>query len=390
MHQENPLRRSVIFAIGAAIVAPAAVVVVALAANAGTITYQAESSANTLSGGAVVKSCSGCAGGKKVGNVGNNAGTLRFNGINAAVSGSAKIAIRYVNGGTTNRTATMRINGGTASTKTFPPSGGWAKSATLTVTATLKAGSNTITFANPTAGKWAPDFDQVTVTTADSTTDPYARIPKTDALVEVTTNKLEVALTLDDGPWPYSGPGTLKFLDLIKSKGAHETIFMIGQQIGDLPSALVNEVSNGDQVGNHTWTHPDLTTLSAAEVQSQLTQTTAKIKSTCGQTPKVFRPPYGATNATINQQARSLGLVPILWSIDSEDWTLPGVPTIVNNVMSQIHPGAIVLMHDGGGDRTQSYQALSQILDQLKAKGYSVVTIDQLVHDGTPVTQTTL
>jgi peptidoglycan/xylan/chitin deacetylase (PgdA/CDA1 family) len=206
----------------------------------------------------------------------------------------------------------------------------------------------------------------------------------------VTTSKLEVALTLDDGPWPYSGPGTLKFLDLIKSKGAHETLFMIGQQIADVPSAPVREVSEGDQIGNHTWDHSDLTTLSAAGVQSQLSQTQAAIKAACGQAPKVFRPPYGATNATINQQVRSLGLVPILWSLDSEDWRLPGVPTIVNNVMSQIHPGSIVLMHDGGGDRTQSYQALSQILDQLKAKGYSLVTVEQLLRDGTPVTQTTL
>jgi peptidoglycan-N-acetylglucosamine deacetylase len=373
------------------VLASVSIVVVAVTASASTTTYQAEASTNTRTGAANVKSCTGCAGQQKVGNVGNNAGTLQFNGVAAAVAGPAKITIQYVNGSAKSRTASLSVNGGSPTTTSYPPTTNWQTPGTLTLTATLKAGKNTLTFANPTAGSYAPDFDQITVVTADPpTADPYAGIAKTDALVEVTTTKPEVAITFDDGPWPYDGPGTLKFLDLVKSKGAHVTFFMIGQQVADLPSALTREVAEGHQLGNHTWTHPDMTTLDAASRKTQWTQTTAAIRTASGQSPKVWRPPYGATSATINQESRALGMVPVLWNIDSEDWQLPGVPTIVTNVMSQIHPGSIVLMHEGGADRTQTYEAVSQIFDQLNAKGIAVVTVDQLLRDGTPVTQPTL
>jgi peptidoglycan-N-acetylglucosamine deacetylase len=377
-------------AAGAAVLASTSIVIVAAIASASTTTYQAEASANTRTGGANVKSCTGCAGQKKIGNVGNNSGTLRFNGITAASAGQAKITIRYVNGGTKSRTATLSVNGGTPTTTTYPPTADWQTPGTLTLMATLKAGDNTLTFANPVAGSYAPDFDEITVVTADPTTDSYGRIPTTDALVEVTTTKPEVAITFDDGPWTYSGPGTPKFLDLVKSKGAHVTFFTIGLQVADLPTAVSREVAEGHQVGNHTWTHADMTTLDAASRQTQWTQTTAAIKAASGQSPKVWRPPYGSTNATINKESRALGMAPVLWNIDSEDWKLPGVSTIVTNVMSQIHPGSIVLMHDGGGDRTQTYQAATQILDQLAARGLAVVTIEQLLRDGTPVTEPTL
>jgi peptidoglycan-N-acetylglucosamine deacetylase len=143
-------------------------------------------------------------------------------------------------------------------------------------------------------------------------------------------------------------------------------------------------------LGNHSWTHPDLTTLDAASRRTQWTQTTTAIRAASGRSPKVWRPPYGSTNATINQESRALGMAPVLWNLDSEDWRLPGVPTIVTNVMSQIHPGSIVLMHDGGADRTQTYEAVTQIFDQLNAKGIAVVTVEQLLRDGTPVTRPAL
>jgi hypothetical protein len=240
-----PLRRSILLAAGAAVLASVSIVVVAAMASASTTTYQAEASTNTRTGGANVKSCTGCAGQQRVGSVGNNAGTLQFNGIAAGVAGQAKITIRYVNGSTKSRTATLSVNGATPTTTTYPPTANWQTPGTLTLMATLKAGDNTLKFANPEVGRYAPDFDEVTVVAADATTDPYARVANADALVEVTTTKPEVAITFDDGPWPYSGPGTLKFLDLGKSKGAHVTFFMIGQQVADLPSALTREVAEG-------------------------------------------------------------------------------------------------------------------------------------------------
>ncbi len=384
------MRRSILLAAGAAVLASVPIVVVVAVASASTTTYQAEAGTNTRTGGANVKSCTGCAGQAKVGNVGNNAGTLQFNGVAAGGAGQAKITIRYVNGSTKSRTATLSVNGATPTTTTYPPTADWQTPGTLTLMATLRAGDNTLKFANPKGGSYAPDFDEITVVTADATTDPYERIAKTDALVEVTTPKPEVAITFDDGPWPYDGPGTLKFLDLAKSKGAHVTFFTIGQQVADLPSALTRAAAEGHQLGNHTWNHPDLTTLDAASRHTQWTQTITAIRTASGLSPKVWRPPYGSTNATINQESRALGMAPVLWNIDSEDWMLPGVPTIVSNVMSQVHPGSIVLMHDGGADRTQTYEAVTQIFDQLNAKGIAVVTVEQLLRDGTPVTRPTL
>jgi len=118
-----------------------------------------------------VASCSSCSGGAKVGYVGNNAGTLKFNGINAASTGSYSLTIYYCNGDTVARSAAMSVNGGSAVTLSFPVTGGWLTVGTLTTTITLNAGSsNTILFSNPTAGSWAPDFDRIVVGTSGSPT----------------------------------------------------------------------------------------------------------------------------------------------------------------------------------------------------------------------------
>lgn len=127
----------------------------------GYAAYEAESGSNTLAGGAGVVSCSTCSGGNKVGNVGNNAGTLQFNSVNGASAGNYTLTIYYINGDTAARNATISVNGGAGSNISFPSTGSWTSLGSLQTTISLNAGSNTIKFSN--ASGWAPDFDRVTI-----------------------------------------------------------------------------------------------------------------------------------------------------------------------------------------------------------------------------------
>jgi peptidoglycan/xylan/chitin deacetylase (PgdA/CDA1 family) len=215
---------------------------------------------------------------------------------------------------------------------------------------------------------------------------PYTAVPSDSSLVSVNTSKKEVAITLDDGPWPYGPTDTSQFLATAEKHGAHVTMFMIGQQIGDEPAALTREMKDGFELGDHTWDHQDLATLSSSQVSTEVSQTFDKIKSTANCKPTVMRQPYGSTSASINKIVRSQGMLPILWDIDSQDWDQPNSTTsvIVNNVIPNVHPGAIILMHDGGGNRSPGLAALDQILTKLDTMGYKVVTISQLYRDGTP------
>ncbi len=128
----------------------------------GYAAYEAESGSNTLAGGAGVVSCSTCSGGNKVGNVGNNAGTLQFNSVNGASAGNYTLTIYYINGDTAARNATMSVNGGTGNNVSFPVTGSWTTVGSLQTTISLNSGSsNTIKFSN--ASGWAPDFDRITI-----------------------------------------------------------------------------------------------------------------------------------------------------------------------------------------------------------------------------------
>jgi hypothetical protein len=158
------MRRTLIAGALAALATLGAGAVVVLTAQAATTSYEAEAAANTLTGPARVATCGACSGGRKVGFVGNNSGTLRFNGVTAASAGAARVVISYASG--TVRRAQLSVNGGADVSITFPSTGGFGTPGTITVTAGLRAGANTLRFANTSAGAWAPDFDRLTVETS--------------------------------------------------------------------------------------------------------------------------------------------------------------------------------------------------------------------------------
>lgn len=183
-----------------------------------------------------------------------------------------------------------------------------------------------------------------------------------------------VAIGFDDGPWP----DTPAFVSMLERAHATATFFMIGSQVtSGYRSLLLRELRDGDVLGDHSFTHPNLAASGA--VRGQLQSTIARIRSVSGYTPCVFRPPYGAYNSSVVRTARSLGLATIVWSVDPRDWARPGTGAIQQRVLSQVGPGAIILSHDGGGPRGQTLAAYPGIIAALHRRGYRIVSIPKLL-----------
>jgi peptidoglycan/xylan/chitin deacetylase (PgdA/CDA1 family) len=190
----------------------------------------------------------------------------------------------------------------------------------------------------------------------------------------------DVALTFDDGPGPYT-PGVLSVLERFH---VHATFFVIGEMLRYFSASAEREIRDGDVIGDHTETHPEMATLSAHDQREQLFEQIARIELVGGPRPVLFRPPYGSYNATTMRELRALHLLMVLWSADTEDYLQPGVSVIVEHALAGAHPGAIILMHDAGGTRTQTIEALPTIIRELRARGYHLVTVPELLRDDPP------
>jgi peptidoglycan/xylan/chitin deacetylase (PgdA/CDA1 family) len=184
----------------------------------------------------------------------------------------------------------------------------------------------------------------------------------------------EVAFGFDDGPWR----DTSAFVRMLERSHARATFFVIGRQLSAAyRPTLLRELRDGDVLGDHTFNHPDLTR--SGQVYGELRHTIGAIRSLSGYTSCVFRPPYGAYDGAVLRTARSLGLATVLWNVDPADYTLPGAGTIARRVLAQVQPGSIVISHDGGGPRGQTLAAYPMIIAALRARGYRIVTISELL-----------
>ena len=193
-----------------------------------------------------------------------------------------------------------------------------------------------------------------------------------------------VALTFDDGPSIYT-PSLVRELRQLK---APATFFEIGSQIHRYSTLVANMTKFGFPIEDHTWNHPDLTRLSSAQVQGQLLWTKNAIFKAAHVYPQFFRPPYGAQNARVRRAAGGLGMVTTVWSIDTRDWSRPGTSAIIH-AAEQVRAGGIVLMHDGGGNRSETLAAVPVIVRYLRAHGYTLVTVPQLLTKAPPKLSTT-
>jgi peptidoglycan-N-acetylglucosamine deacetylase len=201
----------------------------------------------------------------------------------------------------------------------------------------------------------------------------------------------KVALTFDDGPDPEWTP---KIVDILHEKQVPAAFFVIGEPANQYPGIVKREFDLGNEVGNHTFTHPDFETVSKAQVQFELNLTELLLESNLGVKTLLFRPPFGidhqpetASEIAMLPVPQSMGYIIVGAQIDPHDWgeseggAPPPVDTIVQRVMAdaQIGKGNILLMHDGGGDRSHTLAALPQIIDGLRAKGYEFVSVGTLL-----------
>jgi peptidoglycan-N-acetylglucosamine deacetylase len=186
-----------------------------------------------------------------------------------------------------------------------------------------------------------------------------------------------VALTFDDGPWPGS---TRAILRILIRKRVPATFFLIGEQVPSQTALVAAELRAGMEVGDHSWDHPlspPLAALSPAHIHDELSFTrTVEVKD--GAEVTAFRPPGGSWSDQVVRMAGAQGMRVVLWSVDPRDWA-PGATAkgIVRNVLSHVGPGSIVLMHDGGGDRSQTVKALPKIIDGIRRKGLKLVEIER-------------
>lgn len=181
----------------------------------------------------------------------------------------------------------------------------------------------------------------------------------------------QVYLTFDDGPSEF----TIPILRTLEAHGAKATFFEVGLHVVAHPATVAAVAAEGHAIGNHSWSHPYTHDASTSGWRKQLDMTSQVISEVTGERSDLFRPPYGRTPTTVVTSARDAGLRTILWSLDPKDWARPGAETIAADVLSGIAPGAIVLLHSGGGDRSQTVEALPAILRGLSALGLTAARL---------------
>jgi peptidoglycan-N-acetylglucosamine deacetylase len=174
-------------------------------------------------------------------------------------------------------------------------------------------------------------------------------------------------LTFDDGP----GPDTDELLDVLARYDVRATFFVIGAQIAERVATVRRAAEEGHAIGNHAWDHPSLPTLGEDQVRDQLARTSETIAGAIGREPELFRPPFGDTDAMVERVAAALGMRQVLWDVDTEDWTKPGAAKVEHAILAGARPGAIILMHDGGGNRSETVAALDRALTTLTKQGYT-------------------
>jgi peptidoglycan/xylan/chitin deacetylase (PgdA/CDA1 family) len=187
-----------------------------------------------------------------------------------------------------------------------------------------------------------------------------------------------VALTFDDGPTPYYTPAIISYLEQTHTPA---TFFVLGQYAQAYPYLIQREAADGFTIGIHTWNHPDMQTLTPSQRAWQLAATAQQLHADLGAgfCLWLWRPPYGSYDSSIVAQAGTFGLTTIMWNDDPADWSQPGTMTIVNRVLAYVHPGSIILMHDGPGGRSQTLAALPYILAGLRQRGLTPVSLPQLL-----------
>jgi peptidoglycan/xylan/chitin deacetylase (PgdA/CDA1 family) len=192
-----------------------------------------------------------------------------------------------------------------------------------------------------------------------------------------------IALTFDDGP----SRTTPEVLDALAAYGVRATFFVIGSWVEQLPDIVRDTAVRGHELGNHTWTHVDADrTRELATLRDEVARTNEVVERVTGRRPSLLRPPYGSDPGRFARVAAECGLdATVLWSVQSFDWQDPQPEEIVAQVLAEVEPGAVVLLHDGqretndASPRSSTLAALPPLLERLRAEGYEFATVSELL-----------
>jgi peptidoglycan/xylan/chitin deacetylase (PgdA/CDA1 family) len=187
-----------------------------------------------------------------------------------------------------------------------------------------------------------------------------------------------IAFTFDDGPSPEYTP---QILTLLSRYHAHATFFVLGTEVKHFPGIAKEILKQGSVIANHGYNHVNYFSVGVTGAAHDAQRLTDLLKKEHIPTAPFYRPPFGNSNQKLVSYMAAHGMTLTLWSIDTRDWAMPGTSFITRKVLSLAEPGAIVLMHDSGGNRTETVHALAAVLPVLQAEGYTFVTLPQYIKD---------
>jgi peptidoglycan-N-acetylglucosamine deacetylase len=239
--------------------------------------------------------------------------------------------------------------------------------------------------AQPSTGQRIYELDPET---GDIVDENYEVLPSSFVIQRFGSKPKKIALTFDDGPDPTWTP---QILDILKKKHVHATFFIIGENAGASPDIVEREYEEGHDVGNHTFTHPNVVELPQGMAKLEINATRRLFEAITGHSMRLFRAPFmGDSDPTTMDElepvalAQSMGFVSVGLRIDPDDWLRPPAQTIIDRILKQVsdsdpdNTGNVILLHDAGGDRSETVKALPQLIDALRARGYEFVTASQL------------
>ncbi len=189
-------------------------------------------------------------------------------------------------------------------------------------------------------------------------------------------DKKQIALTFDDGPHPTKTP---QILDILNKYDIKATFFLIGKNIENYPDIVKREISEGHEIGNHTYSHAQLDKLTKADIEKEIREFETTLSSLCDYTPSIIRPPCGSFGNELKNAVEKINYKIILWSIDTRDWSHTPADTIIDNILSKAKSGDIILMHDYITGDSPTPAVLEAIIPRLIEEGYEFVTVSELI-----------
>ncbi len=213
---------------------------------------------------------------------------------------------------------------------------------------------------------------------------PAHRYPAGSVVSGVRVSERVVALTFDDGPRP---PFTNAILDVLRDQGVVATFFLVGQNVERHPDLARRIVREGHAVGNHGWAHRALDKLSVAAAHDEIGRGASAIRQATGIRPRILRPPFGALDGRIRGRggvAADHDQTLVMWSVETRDWATRSPRTVAVGTLRQVEPGAVILLHDGGGNREHVVTATRWMIGHLARDGYRFVTVPQLLELAAP------